>query len=595
MSKYRLVKLLRRAAQGVAGFAAVIRAVLLFPFLLAGLLLHPVVLQRDFYRSVGSASFFRRRFPLLEFALIGAWRYRNPHPGFQQEQLARDYPLLLLQPPVLNHVLNPNADYDLPLKPLEPLVLAPVAVTPPEPARNEPRALAAAKATPSPSALSALVASDAVDALWPLIAADTVELCREVSSLTPTNHVKNCLKRNILPNRLDASLSVVVEKLMRRFPEKVDLLYVVPWLGIRGGAERLSDRYLNALRAHYPHDRIAIFAPDAIHSHSVEAEHKIGVPVIAINDIDPNLPLPARIEIFDRIVVNLRPGTLHNASSLVGWEAFLKFGRHYIEDTRTFVTIFSDIRINDAEPVGYYHNYLPYIIDGVTGVLCDNRRIMKSAIDEFGLTRDQAAKFHFVPTPVLGMSGGAGQRELRRYGSRRPRRSLWMSRIAKEKRLDILNAVARSVPDRTISVYGATLAASEKVDMAWLDLPNIDYRGEFEKLSDLPYGEFDSYIFTTNCEGMPVSVLEATMLGLPVIAPDVGGIREIIDADTGWLVSSPVAVDEYVDALKQIESAPDEAARRVAKAQERLAAVYSYRNFVRSLETVPGFLPETAR
>lgn len=610
--KRRLLVVLRRTAQAIAVSLNFIRRALLFPFLVAGLILQPVVFQREYYRNSRKASYLRRRFPLLEFALIGAWELRNPHPGFQQERLAREYPDLLLHPPVLNHVLNPNADHDLPLAPLDTFWATPVAapqavgVLPeptaaelvPQPVATQPAPAVVAPVAslvPAPKPVTAMPPADLLEEVWPLIEEDAVELSRGVSSLTPTQHVKRSLKANIRNTDFDPAEARVVVQLMDRLHDQVDHLFIVPWLGIRGGAERLSERYLSVLRARYRQDRIAILVPDAIHSHSVGTESRYGVPIVAINDVAPNLSPAARLRVLDRILINLRPASVHNASSLIGWQAFLAFGDRYIKDMNIFVTIFSDIRINDAEPVGYYHNYLPYLIDGVSGVLCDNRRIMEAAIEEFKFTPDQARKFYHVPTPILGLNGGDPRRDLRPYSTPRPKRSLWMSRIAMEKRLDVLNAIARALPRREITVYGATLAASVKVDLAWLDLPNIDYRGEFEKLNQLPVEEFDSYIFTTMCEGMPLSVLEATMLGLPVIAPDVGGIRELIDSETGWLVSSPTAVDEYVDALMQIESDPDEAARRVARAQERLADVHSLRRFISALEAVPGYMEETAR
>ncbi|HWK66431.1 MAG TPA: glycosyltransferase family 4 protein [Rhizobiaceae bacterium] len=590
--KRSLIVALRRLAQLISAILDTMRVLLLAPFIAVGLLIYPQVLKKDFYRSAPGAGWFRRRFPTLEFVFKGAWALRDPHPAFSQEAMIRDFPRLRLRPPVLNHVLNPLAERDMPLLTFRP-ALAPQLAPPqmPMPPQQIDQVQQPAPPIVIPASVPAAVPVTAFDDIWDRFEADGVELSREVSSLTPTRHVRQSLGTRVLANAVAHSEEMdVVLRLMNRFPDRVDHLLLVPWLGIKGGAERLSERFLAYLRARYPADRLCIFAPDAIHSYSEGTESRYGVSIVAINDEMPNADQATRLRILDRILVNLRPACVHNTGSLTGWLAFRDHAAQYSCDMRLFVNLFSDIRIDDNAPIGYYHNYLPYIIEHIAGVLCDNRSIMLRAIADFGLTKELAAKFHHVPTPLLGLNGGDPRLNLHPYTPKRRGRSLWMSRIAVEKRIDILNSIARALPDRQISVYGATLAVSAKVDMTLLDLPNIDVKGEFERLSRLPLKDFDSYIFTSNNEGMPISVLEATMHGLPVVAPDVGGIGEIIDSTTGWLVSSPDAVAEYVDALKEIEENPREAARRVARAQERLVELHSMKTFIRALESVPGYV-----
>jgi glycosyltransferase involved in cell wall biosynthesis len=69
-----------------------------------------------------------------------------------------------------------------------------------------------------------------------------------------------------------------------------------------------------------------------------------------------------------------------------------------------------------------------------------------------------------------------------------------------------------------------------------------------------------AFVLATHYEGLPVSILEAMRAGLPVVASDVGGVREeVAHGKTGLLVRRG-DVGALADALRQIIRSPDERA-----------------------------------
>ena len=61
---------------------------------------------------------------------------------------------------------------------------------------------------------------------------------------------------------------------------------------------------------------------------------------------------------------------------------------------------------------------------------------------------------------------------------------------------------------------------------------------------------------TSDTEGVPAVVLEAGYLGLPVVATNVGGMREcVLEGQTGTLVSEPLE-DGLVDAITALVDDP---------------------------------------
>ena len=70
------------------------------------------------------------------------------------------------------------------------------------------------------------------------------------------------------------------------------------------------------------------------------------------------------------------------------------------------------------------------------------------------------------------------------------------------------------------------------------------------------YSRADIFVLSSRREGIPVSVMEAMATGLPVVAPDVTGLPELIDnGQTGLLVhpADPVA---FADAIIELASNP---------------------------------------
>ena len=80
---------------------------------------------------------------------------------------------------------------------------------------------------------------------------------------------------------------------------------------------------------------------------------------------------------------------------------------------------------------------------------------------------------------------------------------------------------------------------------------------------------FDVFINTSKKEGVPVSIMEAMRHGIPVIAPRVGGIPELVTPDVGFLYAPERGEEGVLEALNHFAALPREEAEAMRRAAKR--------------------------
>lgn len=104
-----------------------------------------------------------------------------------------------------------------------------------------------------------------------------------------------------------------------------------------------------------------------------------------------------------------------------------------------------------------------------------------------------------------------------------------------------------SEPDKADGIGAAALAAAESSGVRFLG-----HRSDVEDL----YAAFDIYVLASHREGFPRSAMEAAAMGLPIVATDIRGCRQVVeDGITGLLVPSRDA-EALADAVARLAGDP---------------------------------------
>ncbi len=161
---------------------------------------------------------------------------------------------------------------------------------------------------------------------------------------------------------------------------------------------------------------------------------------------------------------------------------------------------------------------------------------------------------------------------------------LAVSRLVWHKGYPELAAAMQAVPDAVLWVVGERLASDRGPDMVAL----LQSAGLGERLRLLGYRDdvpelmaaADIFVLPSRFEGLPMSVIEAMLTGLPVVATDVRGPAEQVLPEVTGLLVPPGDAKALAAALSRLVVAPDLRACMGTAGRQRALELYDEANVV---------------
>lgn len=202
------------------------------------------------------------------------------------------------------------------------------------------------------------------------------------------------------------------------------------------------------------------------------------------------------------------------------------------------------------------------------------RRLLLEAFDEVCPVSEQGARALLEPWPqyeakVHTRHLGTVDPGETVHCSREPFRIVSCSRLADVKRMDRMPVILAGLRSRGIDATWIHMgdgpgmpAVKQAVRDAGMQ-SHVELRGHVPNAGIIP-AERElrpaCLINLSASEGLPVSMMEAGSLGIPVVATDVGGVSEIVhDKVNGRLIPAEFSGDEAIDALAWLAGLSPEA------------------------------------
>ena len=179
-----------------------------------------------------------------------------------------------------------------------------------------------------------------------------------------------------------------------------------------------------------------------------------------------------------------------------------------------------------------------------------------------------------------------------RRESDNPYRITLVGRCVPVKRIDLfIDTIASLRTDHKLDVEGSICGDGPLLETMKQYAKNkgvaqfIRFRG-FVQDMEPEWASMDALIMPSDHEGLPMTLLEALLRKVPVIAHNAGGIPEVLDhGNSGVLVSNHSAMG-YADKLAQLIKQPEMARQLAANGQNHVKREFSKRENVRKYETL---------
>lgn len=437
--------------------------------------------------------------------------------------------------------------------------------------------------TSSPAEELAIQAHRKLDRLKDTVIADIVRAIEEQEPQIARPYGKR--KVRMAPEfHPEASLTLEARNIRQHLPkEQYDTIVLIPHCRMAGSA-KVSGAMVNALSNVTDHSSILIVMTDM----SVMERADWFPPAVDVFDFNQHThqaPQERRCRALMDMVRGLRPKRLININSNLGWHLTKHYGRQLSEWMHLYCYLFCWDVDRKGNKGGYPIQWFLPTFDYCSGVFTDESSLREELVGRYAPSKALASRIVTLYEPATDLDINYRQAFVQRAAHGGTRRVFWCGRFDRQKRLDLLVAIAQALPDVEFYVYGKPVLADgpDYLD----DAPeNIRLMGHYSCIDDVPIASSDCFLYTSAWDGMPSVLIEMASRNIPIVASNVGGVAELINADMGWLVDDADNVNAYVEALEELLQNPEDALNRATRLREHTLTLCTQERYENSIRQV---------
>lgn len=360
--------------------------------------------------------------------------------------------------------------------------------------------------------------------------------------------------------------------------DSIDYLFLAPAMSGRGGTEKLIANYIQAIKQVHPTWNIAILSTQPFNSSVIDYFAPHEVDMIDFGRITKGIGGYEKDIIWSRFLVQSKIKRLHLINDSYWYHWIYDHMQLLIENEyKVYVSLFMKEFTHEKNRVlSFADPDLTQIWPSVTKVLTDNRTVINETLENNAFEQKKFS-VHYQPQNIKGL------KKPKYINIEKPIRILWASRISHQKRPDVLKAIAEKLGNNfTIDAYG--LIEKSQYKASYFTGSRVNYMGPFRGgISSIPTDKYDIYLYTSETDGLPNILLEVAEAGLPIIASNIGGVKEFIKHGKTGFLANLEDIDSYVESINELSSNPAASHKLAINAQVLLKRQHSWDTFMASV------------
>ena len=376
---------------------------------------------------------------------------------------------------------------------------------------------------------------------------------------------------------LSVNAGLALKSMLAQVKNKPDYLYLSQHM-MKGGGDKVVLNYIKAMQESRPDWKLMLIITEEFDNNWKDRVPK-STQYIDFWQLSKSFDITTRYIILMRFIVQMQTKKMLLAMTPFGFETIEHYQEGLIENSYQIDSVAFCIDTDSFGRTWGIHFFgIPETFSALHKVVTDNQHVIDETLELEPLSRDKFS-VHYQPVEYV-MKEPVLQNK-----PQLPIRILWASRVANQKRPDIVIKIAQKLdPNKfIIDMYGNL--EDEYLAKDFDNIPALNYMGGFNGLNSLPTEDYRALLYTSSFDGVPNILLEATALGLPLIAPNVGGVSEfVVNKETGLLIEDIEHIEAFVDALEYVSTHPEDMRRMVANAQKRITMQHSYEGFKKAVE-----------